>query len=164
MALLVISFCNSQVSRGSDIPHKMNTENMKTHLKKYHPEIDLSVSAQDAPSSSKAAKKGSKGYISIFRLRTKEERQSMLEITIPDFLASRSMLPFHSPKAQRIHKSIFERMMVDLIPFNEVNKPGFIRHHYLLEPRFEIASDKYYKSLLDPTYERIREKLCIFLQ
>ena len=58
-----------------------------------------------------------------------------------------------------IHKSIFESMLLDLVPFSEVNKPGFLRHHALLAPNFEVASATYYTSLLDPTYIKIRASL-----
>ena len=50
-------------------------------------------------------------------------------------------------------------MILDLVPFREVDKPGFLRHHQLLAPNFEVASATYYSSLLDPTYKKIRGSL-----
>ena len=50
-------------------------------------------------------------------------------------------------------------MILDLVPFHEVNKPGFLRHHQLLVPNFKVASATYYASLLDPTYKKIRGSL-----
>ena len=54
-------------------------------------------------------------------------------------------MPQDSLKAQRIHKSIFEEMVLDLRPFSEVDKIGFLRHHYLLCPNFEPRTAKYYR-------------------
>ena len=69
------------------------------------------------------------------------------------------MIAHNSSRAQKIHKSIFETMLVDLVPFHEVNKPGFLRHHALVCPNFEVASDKYYRDMLDPTYERVKSRV-----
>ena len=83
--------------------------------------------------------------ISIWKLRSKEQRKEMFQTTIPGWVDSKTMLPFNDARAQRIHKSIFETMVLDLVPFSEVNKPGFLRHHAYLAPNFEVASEKYYR-------------------
>ena len=93
----------------------------------------------------------------ILTSKSKKERKDMFEFTIPDWIEATNMLDFNSARAQKIHRSIFELFIVDLVPFTEVNKPGFLRHHALLAPNFELASDKYYRSLLNPTYERIKK-------
>ena len=69
----------------------------------------------------------------------------MFQNTIQDWDPPQSLLTMNSPRAQAIHKSIFEEMILDLVPFCEVNKPGFLRHHALICPDFEVASDKYYR-------------------
>lgn len=130
---------------------------MKTHLEKSHPEIDLTPPVQDAtPAKKVATGKANRGYVNIFSLRTQQERNSMFQTTIPGWVASRNPLDFHSLKAQKYHKTIMEQMIVDLVPFHEVNKPGFLRSYAVLAPNFKVASSKYYRSLLDPTHERIR--------
>ena len=145
----------------------MTNSNMKTHLAKDHPEIILTVqdaaSTQNASSSGVPRKKAA-GYVNIFNLRTNEERNAMFQTTIPGWIESRNPLDFHSFKAQRIHKAIFEQMVVDLVPFHEVNKPGFLRTFYVTTPNFKVASDKYYRSLLDPTYDQIRFEFHYFYQ
>ena len=50
----------------------------------------------------------------------------------------RDTIDIHSQRAQEIHKSIFEEMVLDLVPFTEVNKPGFLRHHQRLAPDFKV--------------------------
>ena len=124
-------------------------------MRKDHPEIDMTPPVKEASSAQKEVKKN-KGYVNIFNLRTQDERKAMLQQTLPNFVESKRPFDFHSPQAQRIHKSIFERHVVDLVPWHEVNKPGFIRSYAIIEPRFKLASDKYYRSLLDPTYDRLR--------
>ena len=50
-------------------------------------------------------------------------------------------------------------MVLDLQPWFVVNVAGFLRHHALVAPNYKIASKKYYRSLLDPTYEKIKVAL-----
>jgi len=40
-----------------------------------------------------------------------------------------------------------------------VNDAGFLRHHAVIAPNYEIASEKYYRSQLDPAYEKIKNAL-----
>ena len=133
---------------------------MKYHLDTQHKEIKLTpATSTSANSNTTDGGRKSTPYASIFNLRSKKDRQAMLQTTIDDWKEAKHPLDFNSIKAQKIHRSIFECMIVDLIPFTEVNKPGFLRHHALLAPNFEVASDKYYRSLLDPTYDRIRDEM-----
>ena len=37
--------------------------------------------------------------------------------------------------------------------------PGFQRLCHELNPGFQVASEAYYRSLLDPTFEKLKEKL-----
>ena len=133
---------------------------MMYHLEHKHPEIKLTPgkSATPTQSSGNATRmhKSTGGYINIFNLRTREERKAMFQTTIPGWVENKNPLDINSIKAQRYHKAIFEQMVVDLVPFHEVNKPGFLRTYSIVAPNFEVASDKYYRSLLDPTYDQIR--------
>ena len=140
---------------------------MISHMKTQHKEINLAAKAgsSDKPSTSNDAPTHNRPspYANIFKLRTHTDREAMLQTTIPDWVQSNNPLPFHSPKAQRIHKGIFEQMVVDLVPFHEVNKPGFLRQYYRLVPNFKVATAKYYRSLLEPTYDKIRDATHVFL-
>jgi hypothetical protein len=40
-----------------------------------------------------------------------------------------------------------------------VNDPGFLRHHALIAPNYEIASEKYYRSMLNPAYEKVKDAM-----
>lgn len=50
-------------------------------------------------------------------------------------------------------------MILDLDPFRIVNKPGFLRLMAQTVPNLEVASDKYYRSMLEPTYDAIKMSL-----
>ena len=58
-------------------------------------------------------------------------------------------LPFHSTRAQEIHKAIAEYLNVDMVPFDAVNSSGFLRLMKIMEPRFEVASHTYYISQVE---------------
>ena len=68
-------------------------------------------------------------------------------------------MPFHSEKSLHIHKVLFEYLVSDCVPWNAINGPGFQRLCHELNPRFQVASESYYRSLLDPTFEKLKEKL-----
>ena len=68
-------------------------------------------------------------------------------------------LGFNSEKAQKGHKSVFEMLVLDLLPWSTVNYPGFLRHHARMVPNFELASEKYYRDMLEPTYNKILTQL-----
>ena len=68
-------------------------------------------------------------------------------------------LPFHSTRAQEIHKAIAEYLNVDMVPFDAVNSSGFLRLMKIMEPRFEVASHTYYSSQTEVIHERLKSKL-----
>ena len=152
-----------QVSRGgSDKPSRQTTTSLKYHMEHTHPE-SYSINQVESSESGEANadvgnnRKRASGCMSIFRLRSKKERTDFLQSSIPDWIEANTMLDIDHPRAQKIHKSIFEMMLVDQQPFNMVNRPGFLRHHYLLAPNFDVCSDKYYREMLAPTYDKIRD-------
>ena len=71
-------------------------------------------------------------------------------------------MPFHSEKSLHIHKVLFEYLVSDCVPWNAINGPGFQRLCHELNPRFQVASESYYRSLLEPTFEKLKKK--IFLE
>ena len=85
-----------------------------------------------------AAKPGPNA-VKIFNLRSREDRDNMLQTTIQDWQAAKFPWPMDSIKAKNVHRSIFEMMVMDLVPFTEVNKPGFLRHHHRLVPNFTVG-------------------------
>ena len=92
----------------------------------------------------------------LYDLCSKEKRRKLFQSTIPGWVEAKHELDFNGPRAQRIHKSIFEKMVVDLDPFYEASKPGFLRMCQQMLPNFRVASRTYYRSLLEPTYDKVR--------
>ena len=138
---------------------------MKYHMDHIHPEIDWNAKEKskeqpdDANEPSTSAKTHTailkRGpYAQIYSLCAQERRPELFQSTIPNWVAAKTMMKFGSEKAQRIHKSIFEMLVMDLLPFHTVNKPGFLRLQAVTIPNFVVASDKYYRDMLSPTYDR----------
>ena len=112
-------------------------------MEKIHSEIYFAPETQaESNDPEEPNKKSGSGQIKIFNVRSKKERNDMLQMTIPDMKAAREPWPMESIKAQNVHRSIFEMMVIDLVPFTEVNKPGFLRHHHRLVPNFQVTHSK----------------------
>ena len=54
-------------------------------------------------------------------------------------------------------------IVLDLMPWSTVNKPGFLRNQKLSTPNFELVSEKYYRDLLDPSYCKIKTAIVVSL-
>ena len=142
---------------------------MITHLKTQHKEVPLienetPSASGDAPipataSASNEPRKRGGTYAKLFELCPKRRREELFQSTIPDWVEAKTMMKFENPRSLRLHKSIFEMLVMDLVPFTEVAKPGFLRHHYVAIPNFNVASPTYYRSQLEPMYDGIKSKL-----
>ena len=122
----VCKLCKYEVSRGSDIPKKMTTKCLDDHLRKVHQKEHKLVedlkkkkstdnSSMSHGSTAESSMELEKGIIagsscSITKLRTKEQRIAAFQTSIPNWVESKTKLPFHSEKAMRFHMSIFEMM------------------------------------------------------
>ena len=142
------------MTHGSKDPRQMTTSSIRWHLNKQHPEVNLDSGANNNEASTRSTnessskKRGWTPTVPLWKLRSKKQRTDMFSCTIPGWVESKTTLDINHPRAQRIHKWIFETMILDLVPFREVDKPGFLRHHALLCPNFEVASAKYYRQVL----------------
>ena len=152
----------------------MGTKSLTEHMKNIHSDIEFgskshtstpaSTSAteqsnptQEQPGSSNEGNRKRGGSMAkLYDLCSKEKRRKLFQSTIPGWVEAKHELDFHGPRAQRIHKSIFEKMVVDLDPFYEASKPGFLRMCQQMLPNFRVASRTYYRSLLEPTYDKVR--------
>ena len=155
-----------QISRGHADPRKQNTTNVKNHLDRKHSKELKEMAAQEpsaVPSNEptinagrEARKRGSANYTELFALCPQKRRRELFQSTINDWVEAKTMLHSGSARAQRLHKGIFEMLIMDNQPFYEVMKPGFLRAWNIAVPNFRVASDKYYRSMLEPTYDSIR--------
>ena len=139
-------------------------------MENYHPEsytIEEEHVADNTDMTGDAVgpnRKRAANEINIFRLRSKKDRTEFLQSSIPDWIEANTMMDIDHPRAQKIHKSIFEMMLVDRLPFTAANNPGFLRHHYLLAPNFDVGCDKYYRDMLTPTHDKIKDAVKSKLQ
>ena len=167
--MIIINEGNFQISRGSSNPREMTTTTLREHLKTVHPEVDIDGKDQtpaaaggnetDADAESRGTSKRSGTMAKLYELCPKKNRGELFQSTIPGWVEAKTELDFHGPKAQRFHKSIFEMLVIDLDPFYAVHKPGFLRHHQIMYPTFTVASPTYYRSMLEPSYDAVKEVL-----
>ena len=64
-----------------------------------------------------------------------------------------------NPRARVKHRGILTIMVTDLKPFSIVNDPGFLHYSKLLDPRFTVASDIFYRRLLDKALIKGKQKV-----
>ena len=87
-----------------------------------HPDVKVDSTEENAGTAATDNRKrpvpGSS--VCIYNLRTKQQRRDMFQATLPECSGSDNLLDIHSRRAQMIHKSIFEEMVMDLLPFTEV--------------------------------------------
>ena len=122
-------------------------------MDKQHPEVsqksDGSGPSQAAENTANAEVfKRSSDEICIWSCRTKKQRTALYQSTIPEWTEPKTMMAHNHAKAQKYHRSIFEMMVLDLAPFNVVNKPGFLRNYALLAPNFEVSFINVHKFVL----------------
>ena len=133
---------------------------MKTHLQRKHSEDLKAFSGEqpneEAPPATESRKRGGASYAKLYTLCPQKRRRELFQSTIPDWVEAKTMLHSGSDRAQRLHKAVFEHMIMDNAPFYEATKPGFLRMYAVAVPNFKVASDKYYRSMLEPAYEGIR--------
>ena len=153
-----------QISRGSADPGKRSITSLKNHLQRKHSEEvkaaaatqDESVDVPEESPVNESRKRGSSTYTELFVLCPQKRRKDLFQKTIDDWREAKTMLHIDHPKAKRLHRSIFEMMIMDNLPFYAVSKPGFLRHHAIAVPNFQVASEKFYRSMLEPAYNSIR--------
>ena len=83
----------------------------------------------------------------------------MYQKTIPNWIESTEKWDFNHPLAQKLYKSVFEMCVIDLKGWDEINSSGFQRVLQMANPKFELASPKYYASKLDQSFEKVKLKL-----
>ena len=78
----------------------------------------------------------------------------MLPSTIPGWVDTSSKIELISEK--NLTFRIFEMIVLGLQPWSIVSDPGLLRHHAVFTPNFDIGREKYYCSMFNPAYEKIK--------
>ena len=92
-------------------------------------------------------------------MTAKKCRTELFKNTIIGYTEPTVKLKFTSAKAQRITKSLFEKLVMNLEPWESVCKPGTLRHYEISIPEYEVPSREYFKNMLVPTFERVKKAL-----
>ena len=150
--------CDGKISRSSEIGRNATTSGMRQHLKfKHKPEFKILENSSKKRENEEENPDESEPKLK--NLRSKAERTAAIQSTIPGYIESVTKWSFDSPKAQEIHRKVFEMLVLDTKPWHHVNDLGFNRLMATTSPKFVLASDTYYRNMLIPTYEKIKAKL-----
>ena len=95
----------------------------------------------------------------IFKLKTKRSRDDFFQQNLPNMIQSQQTYDANDPRARTKHRAILTMMVTDLKPFSMVNDPGFLHYSKIMEPRFTVGSDMYYRRLLDKVYVKGKLKV-----
>ena len=173
----------------------MSITGMKNHMAKVHKRVKVQENKKPDDSSFGGEGTHKRGpSSSIFNMCAKKRRTELFNSTINDWVDSRSKLKFESEKHKRLTKSLFEMLVIDLLPWHTVHKPGmtdnarlsgdfdlvntilhwlsqkvwhaiisfptgFLRHHIITTPNYDVPSEKHFRHMLDPTYNKVKAKL-----
>ena len=135
------SLCNAVISRGGKDTKNFNTSNMRYHLETKHPDEYKQLAAKEKELS-------------------KEKVGGSNQPTLLESFVKSQPFVFDHPRAKEITKRIGEMMALDNEPFTMVNHIGFVCLLNLLEPRYQLPSDKYFSETLIPEmYQKVALKV-----
>ena len=167
-AICKVADCGVKISRGRTGTSRAGMGNfgMRSHLK-VHGEQFLELRKKEKAKAdaivklSNAEKEASEieTTVPIFKLNTNGKRQKNHQQTLPNLVETMNPYKFDDPRAQERHREIITMMITDLKPFSIVNDPGFLHFCKIMDPRFKVGSDHYYRSLLDKCYIKGKSKL-----
>ena len=152
------TICKKEYSTGSDSKKSQSGSVKKRHLQTQHSK-EFEEFEEQTKSKKRKEESNVENTPNLFNLRTKKERSLMIQTTVDESFDRVRKYDFYSDEAQKKHRRVLETMILDLRPFSDVNKPGFIRLCYEFDKRFDLATDNYYRNQLDPTYKKIKSKV-----
>ena len=116
----------------ADVSYKTgNTSNMATHMKRHHPDVDVSGCIRKPKQQPQAATSEASG-----QLRLQE--------------AFKNKLPVRSVRALAITKSIGQFIALDMRPYSIVDSAGFHNMIKTLEPKYELPSRTHFAQTVIP--------------
>ena len=110
------------------------------------------------------------GTVPLFNLRTSRQRQEFLVqskvsswVTGGGATKADHTYDIHDARAKEKHRGILMMVIMDLQPWSMVNDPGFLYFSSQMDPHYKVASDKFYRGLLDKAFKKgvtkVEEKL-----
>ena len=131
--------CPAIIPRGGKEAKGYSTSNMRRHLESKHGDEYATLVAKE-----KELTKEKDGN------NKTSSAGSSSQPTIIDALMKSQPFSFDHPRAKEITKKVGEMIALDSEPFNVVNHTGFSRLLKVLEPRYQLPSDKYFAETLIP--------------
>ena len=165
-----IGECRKLISRGKTGTPKSRLSNtgMRSHLKTAHMKEwqEFLSSEKDQEDEHAAieeqeieADETENGSVPLFNLRSHKKRKNFFQQNLPEMVQLKETYAVHDGRAKARHQALLTMMITDLQPFRVVNDPGFLNYSKLLDPRFAVGSDMFYRRLLDKAF--IKGKLKI---
>ena len=110
------------------------------------------------------------GNVSLFNLRTNMQKQEFLvQSKVSNWhsgggsVKADHVYDIHDSRAKEKHRGILMMVILDLQPWSIVNDPGFLFFSNQMDPHYKLASDKFYRGLLDKAYKngvsKVEDKL-----
>lgn len=169
-AICKIAQCGKKISRGKagTLKARLSNTGMRTHLRTCHSKewqefLDKETRQSDAVATTEQEKMDAceteNSGNNIFKLKTKRSRDDFFQQNLPDMIQSQQTYDANDPRARTKHRAILTMMVTDLKPFSMVNDPGFLHYSKIMEPRFTVGSDMYYRRLLDKVYVKGKLKV-----
>ena len=126
-----------------------NTSNLFTHLRDHHPTLFKEASKGKGTSSTML---NAAGTPSSTRQRHQE--------TLPNVIERRNCFPSNSPQAQELNAAVAYYLAKDMQPYYTVERPGFRKLIFKLNPRYHMPSRKYFSQQEIPRlYTKVKESV-----
>ncbi|KAM8934218.1 zinc finger BED domain-containing protein 4-like [Pelodytes ibericus] len=137
--------CKTNVSMGSATAKTKNTSNLWTHLRIHH--VELFNEAQ----------------------KTKEkescETPTLFQPKIKDLFQRHTKWQKSDERSQLLDRAITEMMVTDNQPFTMVSDSGFKRLMSIVEPRYTLKNEKFYRTeMLLKIHQKVIQKVKTMLQ
>ena len=169
-AICKVGECKKVISRGKTGTEKSRLSNtgMRGHLKSCHKSeydellakekeieavnISTEVAEADADETENLGAQ-------IFNLKSHKKRSTFFQQDLRDMVQAKQCYDVNDPRAKEKHRGILMMIVTDLQPFSIVNDPGFLHFSKLMDPRFTVASDIYYRRLLEKCFKKGMESV-----
>ena len=134
---------------------------MKTHLKaKHHTEFSKYTKfLEDLKVRNEKRVRESDCDTIPTSVGNKKQKIELFQQTISGFTENTKIWDVNSSKAKEFHKDVFEYLVEDMIPWSTVQDRSFLRMYKKRFPNFNLGTPRYYASMLDPAYIKIKSNL-----
>ena len=158
---VLCKLCKQEYSRGSTIPRNMTTCNLWNHLKSCHLKEHDECKKIDAGRQEAKRKEleESSAETEGNNLRNKKAKQSFLQETLPESIAKTIPWKADSLTTKEGDRRVMLMIINDEQPFTIVNDGGFLQLLKWLQPKFSPKSDKFYREMMQDSYDKCLKQL-----